>query len=202
MSNHEDYTALQTEIEAIEEKGLRYPTMPMGIYLQEAEDLYHWVQADKDSFGAVGFAWADIEKLPTMIGAARYAQSQWNSTRFTKEEAQKEYNERSPHAYDLRDRLVHHMLFAYRGHSDLMERVRAIAEGSGEAASDKEVKINRDKAFTLLKKAVDEVRDYGRYIFWRDEARKYGYASDYRRRTRSPSKPTLDLPLDLPMSMG
>ncbi|MCP4213760.1 MAG: hypothetical protein GY765_03840 [bacterium] len=44
-----------------------------------------------------------------------------------------------------------------------------------------EIKLIRDQAYTLLKDAVDEVREYGQFIFWRDDLRSKGYASDYLR---------------------
>ena len=33
----------------------------------------------------------------------------------------------------------------------------------------------RDKAYTHLKQAVDQVRECGQYVFWRNEARLKGY---------------------------
>ena len=40
----------------------------------------------------------------------------------------------------------------------------------------------RDKAYTHLKQAVDEVRECGQYVFWRNEARLKGYSSRYFRK--------------------
>jgi len=42
----------------------------------------------------------------------------------------------------------------------------------------------RDQAFTLLKTAVDEVCNFGQYVFWKDDARKRAYSSSYLRRIR------------------
>jgi hypothetical protein len=42
----------------------------------------------------------------------------------------------------------------------------------------------RDQAFTLLKMAVDELCNFGQYIFWKDESRRRGYSSSYLRRIR------------------
>lgn len=35
-----------------------------------------------------------------------------------------------------------------------------------------DLKVWRDKASTHLKQAVDEIRECGQYVFWRDEARR------------------------------
>ena len=60
------------------------------------------------------------------------------------------------------------------------------AEASCDRAGYKEVKKIRDQAFSHLKQAVDEIREYGQHVFWRNEARLIGYRSAYlyRRRKR------------------
>ncbi len=50
--------------------------------------------------------------------------------------------------------------------------------------------IIRDKAYTLLKKVVDEVPTVGQYVFWRDQAQLKGYVSRYRKTRRGKSKTT------------
>lgn len=42
-------------------------------------------------------------------------------------------------------------------------------------------KVTRDKAFTLLKEVVDEVRHYGRFVFRNQPGKARAYASQYRR---------------------
>ena len=56
-----------------------------------------------------------------------------------------------------------------------------LAKANGETQSDQEAKMIRDKAYTYLKEAMDEIQDCGKYLFWRDEARLKGYSSAYRR---------------------
>jgi hypothetical protein len=60
-----------------------------------------------------------------------------------------------------------------------------------------ETKKIRNQAYTHLKEAVDYIREYGRYVFWRNPARLKGYRSDYRRMlnkrsTRRKSVPELE----------
>lgn len=40
-------------------------------------------------------------------------------------------------------------------------------------------RIIRDKAYTYVKQALDEVRACGQFVFWRDDARSKGYVSQY-----------------------
>jgi len=46
----------------------------------------------------------------------------------------------------------------------------------------------RDKAYTHLKQAVDQVRECGQYVFWRNEARLKGYGSRYFRKARAAAR--------------
>jgi len=168
--------------------------------------------------------------MPVRAGALREAQSLWYKERFSREEAQKEWNEKSPDAYDLRDTLLHTFRFAFRNESDLTSRVAIIAEGTGNAdmiqdlndlallgkdhtdlltavgfnltlldtaaATSAEMaallsqsttdrkkenvnRIIRDKAYTYVKQALDDVRACGQFVFWRDDARSKGYVSQY-----------------------
>ena len=235
MTDQKDYDALAGVFENMDTTALKFPAMPMGVYLQEAADLYAWMQADKDKLVAAGFDWQVAEALPTRIGAARHAQSLWKARRFARAEAQKQYAAESPAAYDLRDTIVHHMLFAYRDQADVLGRVQAVMEGSGnadmiqdlsdlavigrmypeplqkinfdfeqltqadetvirlspllataagETSLDNEAKLNRDRAYTYLKEAADEIHAVGQYVFWRNRTRYHGYGSEYLRRHR------------------
>ena len=44
---------------------------------------------------------------------------------------------------------------------------------------DSEAMLVRDKAFTYLKQAVDEIRECGKFIFWRNPDRLKGYVSEF-----------------------
>lgn len=50
----------------------------------------------------------------------------------------------------------------------------------------------RDRCFTHLKNAVDKIKTHGRHVFWRNEARAEGYASDYHRKKNSKKKKDRD----------
>lgn len=49
------------------------------------------------------------------------------------------------------------------------------------------VVIARNKAFNHLKEAVDKIRKYGQYVFWRNEKKSAKYASNYFRKGNSKS---------------
>lgn len=62
-----------------------------------------------------------------------------------------------------------------------------LAKANGARQSDNPAKILRDKAYTYMKEAVDEIRQHGQFVFYRNEARLKGYVSHYRKR-KSASK--------------
>jgi hypothetical protein len=47
-----------------------------------------------------------------------------------------------------------------------------------------EVKKIRDQAYTHLKEAVDYIRDYAKYVFWRNPSRLKGYRSNHMRNSK------------------
>lgn len=61
--------------------------------------------------------------------------------------------------------------------SDAMANLLAMA--NGDRASQSETKKIRDKAFAYLKESVDQVREAGKYLFWKNENRYKGYVSKY-----------------------
>lgn len=54
-----------------------------------------------------------------------------------------------------------------------------LAEVNGEKADSNSLRLVRDKAYTHLKVAVDEIREAGKYVFWQDKKRLKGYKSTY-----------------------
>jgi hypothetical protein len=67
-----------------------------------------------------------------------------------------------------------------------------LAKANGARMSGNMHKALRDKAYTFMKEAVDEIRLNGKYVFWRNEERKKRYVSRYLQyhitRTRKESK--------------
>lgn len=109
------------------------PVVPVATAMQEAEDLYEWCQADKEKLIKAGLDWNLVTDLPERVEACRYLQSVWQKEFKSIEAAQKQWNEQSPEAFDLRDELLHHCFYAYRDIPDLLAKTQRIAEGAGNA---------------------------------------------------------------------
>ena len=239
MSSSADYNQLLPEIQAIRPENVAAPNMPVDVFVQEAENLYHWCVDDQAALTGAGLNGNLINLLPVRSGACREAQSLWIKERNIRKEAEQTWKEQAPAAYDLRDQLIHAFRYAFRKQEGLLARVEEIAQGdsnsdmvqdlndlavlgkanldlvtvvgisaemldnaanvadnmgdilgatNGERQTDSEAMIIRDKAFSLLKLAVDEIRECGKYVFWRNPDRLKGYTSDYWQR-KNATKP-------------
>lgn len=133
MANIEDYNASIDAIKAITDAEVKYPNIPIEVYIQEGENLHHWCQDDKAPLKAAGLDWKVVNAISVRAGATREAQSIWNKERYTRQLAQQEWMDKSPVAYDLCDQLKHDFRFAFRKQSDLLGRVSEISDGTGDA---------------------------------------------------------------------
>ena len=133
MSKDESLNLKLDVIKAIPPETLKNRRIPVDKYIQEASDLHHWCQADKDALVAAGIDWTRVDDLPVRIGALSAAQAIWITEYNNKEEAQKQWGLQSPAAFKLRDQIVHHFRYAYRDDPDLYGRVKAIDNGGGNA---------------------------------------------------------------------
>ena len=130
MGVRKDYQEKQDVIKAIENDQIKTPHhIPVAVYIQEADLLYHWCQADKEALTNVGLSWELVQDLPVRIGALVEAEAQWHVERNTTKEAEKKWTSQSPIAYGLRNRLLKDFRFAFRMRDDLLAAVRHIAKG-------------------------------------------------------------------------
>lgn len=230
MSSTTDYNELLPVLKAMKPADVLTPNIPIDVFVQEAENLYHWCLDDQQALTKVGLDWNLATTLPSRAGACREAQSLWNKERNTREEAEQAWKEQAPAAFDLRDQLLHDFRFAFRKSDGLLKRVDEIAQGdtnsdmvqdlndlatlgkantglltpisfdltrldlaadlsdrmgdllgatNGERKEVSETMQIRDKAYTYLKQAVDEIRECGKFAFWRNPERFKGYVSNY-----------------------
>ena len=107
MSNAENLASCMDAILAIPTDQVLEPNIPVDVFVQEAENLVHWSKEDLPQLSQAKVNAAKIEELNTRAGACREAQSLWVKDRRSVKDAQRQWNEESPAAYDLRDELLH-----------------------------------------------------------------------------------------------
>jgi len=230
MPSSADYIELLPVIQAISPESVLPPTVPVDVFVQEAENLFHWSTDDQETLENAGLDLTFITSLPVRAGACREAQSLWIKERNMSQDAEKLWMAEAPAAFDMRDHLVHAFRYAFRKAAGLLARIDEIALGdsnadmvqdrndlsvlgkahldllasinlspitlddaaatadrmadllgatNGERKEVSESMIIRDKAYTYLKQAVDEIRECGKFAFWRTPDRLKGYVSDY-----------------------
>lgn len=225
-----DLESVKDSLLAIPAELVKSPSIPVSVYIQEAEDQKVWADDDKEVLTGHGLDWAFAESIPALAGALREAQSIWARAYKSREDAEKEWIEKSPEAFGMRDGLLSAFRYAFRKNDDLLSNVAVIAEGSnrddmiqdlndlavlgrentglleginfdlarldtaatkademaellagakGEAGHENEELDLRNRAYTKLKEAVDEVRACGKYAFAGNAARLKGYRSEF-----------------------
>lgn len=133
MSNAQDYAASLDAAKKLPAEQIQTPRIPVGVYLQEAENLYQAAHADRAQLTAAGLPDQSINILPQYAGACREAQSLWNKDLNARQAAEQKWADQSPLGYALRDRLLHAFGYAFRADEALTKKVQAIREGYGHA---------------------------------------------------------------------
>jgi hypothetical protein len=133
MSNAENLASCMDAILAIPTDQVLEPNIPVDVFVQEAENLVHWSKDDLPLLKNAGINAQKINDLNARAGACREAQSLWVKDRRSVKDAQRQWNEESPAAYDLRDELLHTYRYAFRTDEKLLGRVAEIADGAGNA---------------------------------------------------------------------
>ncbi len=239
MSDRQDYDACFDAFMAIPAEEVKAPDMPVNAAIQENENLYLWSLDDKAELMGAGLPETTIDDLTVRNGACRTAEAMWKREQHTPQDAQKEWEERAPAAYELHGRLLHDFRYAFRNDERLLKKVSDITDGTGDADMiqdlsnlvalgeqnsrllaqinfdaallataateadelaillaqangekeiDSQVKITRDRAYTYMQQAANEIKNCGRYVFWKNEDRLKGYRNIYRNKTYNRSK--------------
>jgi hypothetical protein len=129
MSINEDYNMQIESIKKITDDQIKMPgSIPICIYIQEAEFLYIWCQDDKEKLMKKGIIWTIVEDLKSRCGALREAESIWNRVKFSRSEEEIIWSNEAPCGYDLRRELLHHFRYAFRKDSSLILSVNEISK--------------------------------------------------------------------------
>ena len=94
---------VKAELSAIPGKEVKTPSIPVFVYIQEAEDQKVWAEDDKGVLINHGPDWTFVESLPVRASVCREAQSVWSKEFKSREDAEKEWLEKFPDACKLRD---------------------------------------------------------------------------------------------------
>jgi hypothetical protein len=109
----------------IEEPG----SIPMNVYLQEAENLYNWCQDDKEKLIANGLDWAIVDDMPARILMLRETQSMWMTSDSRSNDARKMWVEKVPSARALQKDILRSLRFACRENQNTLQQIKRLGPG-------------------------------------------------------------------------
>jgi len=134
MNIKDNYSSKLAVISSIPDKDISIPVnIPVHVYIQEAEVLKCWCQADKEKLIAGGLDWSLVEDLPARIDTLRQAQSIWNASTDVIS-LNKKWKEITTEARELRQLLLHHMRFIFRKDAAALAGIRKLSEGKSHIA--------------------------------------------------------------------
>ncbi|MCP4155380.1 MAG: hypothetical protein GY757_47080 [bacterium] len=94
--------------------------IPISAYIQEADILEKWCEADKVALFNCGLSPDLVIDLPVRISALIEAEARWNCARDDGSEAVKLWKDASTPAYKLRQDLINQFRFAFQGNAELL----------------------------------------------------------------------------------
>lgn len=192
MPSSADYNELLPVIQAMSPETVVTPTVPVDVFVQEAENLAHWCTSDQEAEVLwKAEASAAFNMRDSLLHAFRYAfRKDAGLLARLDEIALGDTN--ADMVQDLND-----LSILGKAHLDLLMPINIapialddaaetsdrmadlLGATNGERKEVSEAMIIRDKAYTYLKLAVDEIRECGKFVFWRNPDRLKGYVSDY-----------------------
>ncbi len=93
------YDTILPEAQAVPDDQLKTPYMPVGTFIQEAEDLYAWANEDKTKLTAGGLPESVFPQLQTRTDACRFSQSLWMTNMKKRELGEAQWAEKAPGAF-------------------------------------------------------------------------------------------------------
>jgi hypothetical protein len=125
-SNAADYDSMLETISAVPVEKLEPITTPPVKLIAETEALSVNAKIDREALEKAGLEPGVIDGLDPIAGAFRFAVAELAKVMSTKSAWQEE----SPAAFELRDAIRHHFLFAYGDDPDKLRRVHSMSEGN------------------------------------------------------------------------
>ncbi|WP_421919251.1 hypothetical protein [Marinifilum sp.] len=117
---------LLEKIKSISKKQIITPTIPIAIYLQEAENLAVWAKDDMDQLSKVGITSTQIEDVKERIEACRLLQTEWMKLKKIKPEKQALLEENKQLAIEMRHELIFIYKYAFRNEEQALKVLKQV----------------------------------------------------------------------------
>jgi len=134
MPSPVDYNELLLQIRAFKSGNASSPTVPVNVFVQEADDLCLWCQDDREQLIQAGLDWNQVSLIPVCAKICREFQSQWLKNYKSTDKIKKEWETKSTEALNLRIELLHDFGFAFRKDEQLLVQIKEIAQKQSRAS--------------------------------------------------------------------
>jgi hypothetical protein len=121
------------EIQSIKREDTIEATIPIGVYLQDAEIFVLWAKDDLKELSKVGITNKHIEELQLRIDICRKVQTCWIHYKDTQSELDKRWKNDLQAGKDLKSEMLHYFTYAFRHNKDLQKILKYIRKGNTHA---------------------------------------------------------------------
>lgn len=97
------------------------PDIPIGVYIQEAENLYHWCKDDREKLNRLGISDEFIESLIPLTKELRDAEAEFHVSKNSKNRLQEELTNLGEEARKLRSYILHILRYYLRKEKDVLK---------------------------------------------------------------------------------
>lgn len=126
-----EFDSILPEIERIDRKKVKDPTISTGILVQEAFNLYVWAQYDLKELKQYGMPHDLPDTLLVTAKACAEIQARWFCTNYGKQKVQQTWKEMYKKGLEIRKQLFHYFTFAFRDDKQLLDILNQIKKGEG-----------------------------------------------------------------------
>jgi hypothetical protein len=127
-----DAVTINNRVDSIPHDLILKPNISIGIYLQEAFNLYYYMQADKEELCSKGLDWRLVEELPRRIDFLRESEAKWYSIRYSDTPSARELKKLHAIVDESRKELLVSMKYAFF-EDPLIQVVKYIERGNTDA---------------------------------------------------------------------
>ncbi|WP_159518332.1 hypothetical protein [Sunxiuqinia indica] len=121
-------------LQAIPPSQLKRPSMPISVYLQEANDLYLWSKDDWPELLDAGLSAEVLDTFLLRYELLSYFQLQWNKEKRQSPAMMDVFQDKLREGKQLHVSVTKSLRYAFRKHPKLQEKLRQIARVSPHAA--------------------------------------------------------------------
>lgn len=118
---------ISEQISNIKKEEILHISIPVDVYLQEAEDLARWMVKDLEKLVKIGITQAHLDDLQQRTSALREAQTSWIEDKKSMPAIQDQWNKIAKVAEGLKQDLIASYRFAFRNHPELLSKVNKMA---------------------------------------------------------------------------